>query len=103
MQNLTLQVLWLEDSLGLAINQKKAESIVPLTSYYFWPVSKAWEQIRFELESKQWIPSEERIRILNVVVDVMNCWQKTRLTRTNELEKAKKILEGKTVQIVGLT
>lgn len=102
MQNLTLQVLWLEDSLGLAINQKKAESIVPLTSYYFWPVSKAWEQIRFELDSKQWIPSEERIRILNVAVDVMNCWQQNHLGEKNEIEKAKKILEKETVQILGL-
>ena len=102
MQKLNLQVLWLDDSLGLAVNQQTSGGIFPLTPYYFWPISEAWEQIRFELDSKQWIPSEERIRILNVAVDVMNCWQQNHLGEKNEIEKAKKILEKETVQILGL-
>ena len=49
MDNLKLQVLWLDSSLGLAVNQKTSEESLPLTPYYFWPISEAWEQIRFEL------------------------------------------------------
>ena len=78
MQNLTLQVLWLDNSLGLAVNQKTTNGNLPLTPYYFWPFSEAWEQIQFELNSKPWIRNEERVRILNLVVDVMNEWQTTR-------------------------
>jgi len=79
MQSLTLQVLWLDDSLGLAVNQKVAnDNLVPLTPYYFWPISEAWEQIRFELDSKPWIPKEDRIRLLNLVVKAMNEWQDSR-------------------------
>jgi len=47
MDNLKLQVLWLDSSLGLAVNQKTPTGIVPLTPYYFWPISEAWEQLRF--------------------------------------------------------
>ena len=55
MQKLNLQVLWLDDSLGLAVNQQTSGGIFPLTPYYFWPISEAWEQIKFELDSKPWI------------------------------------------------
>ena len=64
MHNLKLQVLWLDDSLGLAVNQHTQDGILPITPYYFWPVSEAWEQIRFELDSKPWIPEEERLVLL---------------------------------------
>lgn len=85
MQKLELQVLWLDNSLGLAVNQKKETENFPITPYYFWPVSEAWEQIRFDLESKQWITDEERIKFLNLVVKVMNKWQKARANSTNEI------------------
>lgn len=78
MSNLKLQVLWLDSSLGLAVNQKTINNSIPLTPYYFWPISEAWEQIRFELDSKQGITEEERVRLLNLVVDTMNEWQKSR-------------------------
>ena len=78
MQSLKLQVLWLEDSLGLAVNQTTSDSTFPLTPYYFWPVTEAWEQIRFELDSRPWLLEEERIKLLNLVVSTMNSWQESR-------------------------
>ena len=106
MQNLKLQVLWLDDSLGLAINQKTPEGLLPLTPYYFWPVSEAWEQIRFELDSKPWIPKEDRIRLLNSVVKAMNEWQDSR--RNNGTSKKEPCLVKEfdsmhNVSIVGVT
>ena len=52
MQNLKLQVLWLNDSLGICVNYHTARGFIPLTSYYFWPVSDAWEQLKAELRLK---------------------------------------------------
>ena len=84
MQNLKLQVLWLNSSLGLAVNQETTEGTVPLTPYYFWPISEAWEQIRFELDSRLWITKEERIKLLNLVVDIMNQWQQNQTTSNSK-------------------
>ena len=106
-QSLTLQVLWLDASLGLAVNQKLANgNVVPLTPYYFWPVSEAWEQIRFELDSKPWIPKEDRIRLLNSVVKAMNAWQDSR--RNNDPSKMESSLVTEfdnihNVSIIGVT
>jgi len=83
MPNLNLQVLWLDDSLGLAVNQRTPNGVLPITPYYFWPLSEAWEQIRFELDSKPWISEVERVHLLNLVVEIMNQWQQSR-TRINE-------------------
>ena len=85
MPHLELQILWLDSSLGLAINQKTSKESVPLTPYYFWPVSEAWEQIRFELNSKPWLAENERVKLLNLVVDVMNKWQQSRTIIANEV------------------
>ena len=84
MQNLKLQVLWLNSSLGLAVNQETTEGTVPLTPYYFWPISEAGEQIRFELDSRLWITKEERIKLLNLVVDIMNQWQQNQTTSNSK-------------------
>jgi len=104
MKSLKLQVLWLDSSLGLAVNQNTLGEVIPLTSYYFWPVSEAWEQIRFELDSKPWIPEEERVQLLNLVVDVMNQWQKSRtLSNENTQVKVESLTLGPNVDIVGLS
>ena len=90
MPHLELQILWLDSSLGLAVNQKTSNGNVPLTPYYFWPVSEAWEQIRFELNSKPWLSESERVKLLNLVVDVMNKWQQSRIIIANEVEPTDK-------------
>jgi 30S ribosomal protein 3 len=75
MQLLNIQVLWLENSLGFAINQTTAKTKVILTPYYFWPISDAWQQIKLELESKSWVTESERFKILNLITDTMNNWE----------------------------
>lgn len=103
MQKFELQILWLENSLGLAINQKVGNLTIPLTSYYFWPVSDAWEQIRFELETKLWISKEERIMLLNLVVDNINQWQQKRSELTiNTTTNIKQIPNCESGKIFGL-
>jgi 30S ribosomal protein 3 len=75
MQLLNIQVLWLDNSLGFAINRTTAKTKVVLTPYYFWPISDAWQQIKLELESKSWIKESERFKILNSITETMNKWE----------------------------
>ena len=90
MQNLNLQILWLNDSLGFCINCQTPKGIIPLTSYYFWPINDAWEQLKVELDSKLWLQKEERVKVLNLVVDTMNNWQRSR----NLINKKKLLIEN---------
>ena len=101
MQKLNLQVLWLDDSLGLAVNQQTSGGIFPLTPYYFWPISEAWEQIKFELDSKPWITEEERVNLLNSVVKVMNEWQQYRNNPNETVNNQNGVLELTNITISG--
>ena len=42
----------------------------PLTQYYFWPRTEAWEQLKLELDSKPWLSEKEKISILNLATDI---------------------------------
>ena len=78
--NIKFNVLWLENSLGIAIDQNIDQNNlninIPLTGYYFWPRSDVWEQIRAEIDSKNWITEAEKILILNKITEILNSWQK---------------------------
>ena len=67
------KILWLENSLGLAVDQKKS---IPLTNYYFWPRTDTWEHIKFEIDSRPWIPPNEKILLLNNLTEILNDWKK---------------------------
>ena len=103
MTTLKLQVLWLDSSLGLAINQETSNGSLPLTPYYFWPISEAWEQLRFELDSKSWILEKERIEILNQIVDIMNDWQQARLSPKSNGILDQSLVTLKSIKINGLS
>jgi 30S ribosomal protein 3 len=75
---LKLTVLWSKNSLGLAIDQTVLKQSYFLTQYYFWPKTEAWEQLKLELASKSWIPESEKIKILNLVAEIMNYWRESR-------------------------
>jgi hypothetical protein len=75
MQLLNIQVLWLENSLGFAINQTTAKTKVALTPFYFWPISDVRQQIKLELKSKSWLKESERFKILNFVIETVNRWE----------------------------
>ena len=83
-----LKVLWLKDFLGLGIDQIMGEQKYPLTPYYFWPRTDAWEQLKSELDSKPWLENKSKIKILNLTVDIMNHLGEYR--NTESIENVKK-------------
>ena len=81
---LKLRVLWLKDFLGLAIDQTVLNESYPLTSYYLWPQTEAWDQIKLELDSKLWVTEPEKIKILNLTTKIINFWPQYRNTESVE-------------------
>jgi 30S ribosomal protein 3 len=79
-QELQLKVLWLKNVLGLAIDQKVTKHRYPVTQYYFWPRTEAWDQLKLELDSKGWLPEKEKVLILNLATDVITHWRTNRNT-----------------------
>jgi 30S ribosomal protein 3 len=79
-QELQLKVLWLKNVLGLAIDQKVTKHLYPVTQYYFWPRTEAWDQLKLELDSKGWLPEKEKVLILNLATDVITHWRANRNT-----------------------
>ena len=85
---LKLKAIWGKNFLGLAIEQVIGKYQLPITAYYFWPRTEAWEQLRLELDSKPWLPKEEKIKILNSVARLMNfCMQEYRTNESIEVVK----------------
>ena len=81
---LKLRVLWFRDFLGLGINQVTLEQQYPITSYYFWPRTEAWEQLKSELDSKTWLSKTEKVEILNLTTDIINHWRQYRNTENSQ-------------------
>jgi 30S ribosomal protein 3 len=75
MSSFRLKLILSEDAIGIAVDKNYSNTFRPVTGYYFWPVSNAWEQLKIDLDSKIWINSEEKISILNMVSDILNNWQ----------------------------
>ena len=86
--HLKLKAIWGRNFLGLAIDQVIDTYQLPITTYYFWPRTEAWEQLRLELDLKSWIPKEEKIKVLNSAAKLMNfCMQEYRSTESIEVVK----------------
>ena len=79
---LELKILWSSNFLGLAIDQTSTKCRLPITNYYFWPKTEAWEQLKIELTFKPWIKDKETARILNSAAEVMNFWRTNRNSET---------------------
>jgi len=70
-----LNILWLENELGIAIDQIQSGEQIPLTEYFFWPKGDTWEKIRVELATKSWILKKEKAQLLNTTATIMKQWQ----------------------------
>ena len=79
---LELKILWSSNFLGLAIDQTSTKCRLPITNYYFWPKTEAWEQLKIELAFKPWIKDREKAHILNSAAEVMNFWRTNRNSET---------------------
>jgi len=75
---LKLKIIWSNNFLGLGVDQINTKQAIPLTNYFFWPKTEAWEQLKLELDSKQWIKTKDKVKILNTAADVMNFWRTNR-------------------------
>jgi 30S ribosomal protein 3 len=71
----TFRLIWQENSLGIALDQSYKHNSFPLTSYYYWPKSDAWSQLRLDLKTKTWVSPKEQISLLNTTSDILNHWQ----------------------------
>ena len=70
-----INIIWLENELGIAVDQIQSGEQIPLTKYFFGPKIDAWYQIKRELETKSWISNEEKAQLLNSTATIMNQWQ----------------------------
>lgn len=92
MLNFRIKILWLKNTLGIAVDQIYSQKRVPLTSYYFWPRNDAWELIRLEINSKPWITEDDKTAILNQITQILNSWIKN--TENSSFENLSSQYEG---------
>lgn len=89
MERFLLKFLWLEKTVAVCLDQKLGDKTLPLTEYYFWPQTDAWEEIKIFVESKDWITKVEVVILLNVVTEVINYWQEKDSLEKRDLKKLK--------------
>ena len=60
---------------------------IPMTSYFIWPKTDAWEQLKFELDSKPWLQEAEKVMVLNNITRLMNQWrEKGSISQLTDIE-----------------
>jgi 30S ribosomal protein 3 len=54
MNKFVLKVLWLEQSVGISLDQRAGNTTHPLTEYFFWPRKDAWEELKTQFDITCW-------------------------------------------------
>ena len=71
-----LKFIWFGNKgIAVALNQVYFNRSLPITEYFFWPRSDAWDEMRLCLKSKSWISPNDLVLILNQLTEVINFWQ----------------------------
>lgn len=75
MKQLNLKFLWLEKSIAVALDQRISDRSTPLTEFFFWPQTDAWEEVKSFLEKSTWVDQNDSVVLLNQLTEVINEWQ----------------------------
>lgn len=70
-----LKFIWSEKYLGICLDQKVSNKSLPLSEYFFWPRTDAWELLHVFIDSKSWISHKDTVLVLNTLTDVIHFWQ----------------------------
>jgi 30S ribosomal protein 3 len=87
-----LKVVWLEQNVAIAVDHVIGKGTSPLTAYFFWPRDEAWQKLKEELDSKNWITENEKIDLLNQATRIMEFW-KEKGKKTSMLQAQSKFPE----------
>ena len=86
---LRLKVIWQTNLLAIAVDASTSFSTYFLTPYYFCPRTNVWVQLKLELDTKQWLNTNEKRLLLNKVADLINYWQESRTKDTLKIVKSR--------------
>lgn len=76
MSQFRLKFLWFgTKGIAVALNQTYLGKSLPITEFFFWPRSDAWDDMRICLKAKLWISPNDLVFILNQLTEVINFWQ----------------------------
>ena len=75
MGKIVLRVLWLEKTIGIALDESTGKSSYPMTEYFFWPRKDAWDELKSRFDSYSWVDQEEAVELLNKITELIQLWQ----------------------------
>lgn len=83
-----LNVLWMNKNVAMAVDQVFGEELrSPVTEYFFWPRSDAWEELKAGVEKKPWIPAREMVELLNNLTDIITAWEESPRPTAEEVQR----------------